>query len=123
MASLTNKILETKRLDFVGPTAEQHFSRLKKLMRTFVPNYEVVRKVVQEILKFVVLKQLTTYRGTAWDDHWKDISQIAYDVSKQNSIIDYGNIEYTMLLSLLTDLDDKSVRRSMNIYGGRHEYL
>ena len=53
MASLTSKILATERLDFVGPTAEEHFSRLKKLMRTFVPNYEVVRLVVREVGDFL----------------------------------------------------------------------
>ena len=107
MASLVSKILATERLQFVSPAAEGHFRRLKKLMRTFVENFEVVRPVVREILNYVVLQQVTRYRGVKWDGHWKEVSCGGYDLDRsRNWKIDYENIEYTMLLSLFTDVDD-----------------
>ena len=105
MASLTDKILATKHLDLVGTAHDNHFCRLKTLMRSFVENYLVVHQVVRLILQYMVQQQCTTCRDLSWDAHWKLISHHAYDVSQTNQVIDYGNIEYCMLLSLFEDLN------------------
>ena len=88
----------------VGPTHQQLFSQLKRHMDDFVRNCDDLILVIRQIFRFMVHEHLLHYRGMSWSTHWKPISKHGYDVIK-NRTVDYGNIEYAMLLSLFVARD------------------
>ena len=76
---------------------KQNYGTLRTAMTDFPKHMAIVLPHVESILGHLVFLQHTNYDGVAWGGHWKEVSREGFDMV-QGRCIDYGNVEYYMLL-------------------------
>ena len=98
LPSFAAAVLSKKKLGNRAPDDARVFhGNLRVLMGRFEDDVRCLLPHFEEIFGRFVQLQHSQYSGVAWKDHWKIVSADGADVIK-GRIVDYGNVEYYVLL-------------------------
>ena len=99
--SFVDDFLRMKKLPAGAYDADKAFhGRLRKQLEVFQQDVITLIPTFEKVFSRLVQLQHHKYAGTAWADHWKEVSQEGFDVVDGRPV-DYGNVEYNMLLGCI----------------------
>jgi len=81
--------------------AKIFYGQLRKDFEIFTRNVDQLIPSLEKVIGRLVHLQCTQLAGQAWQTHWKKVSHDGFDIVK-GKIVDYGNIEYVVVLNLIT---------------------
>ena len=99
--SFVDAFLRMKKLPADAYDFDKAFhGRLRKQIGVFQQDFITLIPTFEKIFSRLVKLQHQKYSGTAWADHWKEVSHKGFDYVDGREV-DYGNVEYNMLLACI----------------------